>query len=415
MASHDPTRRAGSTTGHTGRQVVWIGAAILLAGIGSLAGLLLRVLLRWSPGKPLPVLDAAGRPLEGSISEKIHVCINGVEQGMFLKGTNAANPILLLLHGGPGMPDYFLTQQYPTGLEEDFTVCWWEQRGAGLSYRPDITPETMTVEQFIADTLAVTDYLRQRFGQPRIYLLGLSGGSFFGIQAVACAPERYHAYIGVAQMAYQLRSENLAYAYMLQQFTAIGDRRMARALAAAPVTMTVPLPRGYEAIRDTAMHRLGIGTTHAMKSVVTGIFLPVWRCPEYTLGEKINIWRGRAFTRRLLWNEVLSTDLRQRVLDVGVPVYFCHGAYDYTVSNALAHDYLDLLHAPLKGFYTFAQSAHSPLFEEPEQMRRILREDVLAGTNRLADEPQARETIAPPGVRGGTPDEGAYALAHEPA
>ena len=40
----------------------------------------------------------------------------------------------------------------------------------------------------------------------------------------------------------------------------------------------------------------------------------------------------------------------------------------------------------MKGFYIFEESAHSPMFEEPEKMQKILREDVLAGENNLADE-----------------------------
>jgi pimeloyl-ACP methyl ester carboxylesterase len=79
---------------------------------------------------------------------------------MFINGKNRSNPVLLWVHGGPGMPDYFLLEQYRTGLEDVFTVVWWDQRGTGLSYGSDIPPATMTVEQFIADTLAVTDYLR---------------------------------------------------------------------------------------------------------------------------------------------------------------------------------------------------------------------------------------------------------------
>jgi hypothetical protein len=97
-----------------------------------LAGLLalLVVLLVWSPGRPRPYLDASGRPVPDSISEKTRVRINGVEQGMFIKSTNASHPVLLYLHGG--IPDYFLTERYPT---EYFTVVWWEQRGSGLSYQ----------------------------------------------------------------------------------------------------------------------------------------------------------------------------------------------------------------------------------------------------------------------------------------
>ena len=59
------------------------------------------MLLIWSPGKPKPFLDENGKVLAGSISEKIHVSINGVKQGMFIKSRNKANPVLLFIHGGP--------------------------------------------------------------------------------------------------------------------------------------------------------------------------------------------------------------------------------------------------------------------------------------------------------------------------
>ena len=75
-------------------------------------------LLLVSPGKPIPLVDENGTPLAGSISEKIRVNINGVEQGMIIRSKDAANPVLLFLLGGPGMPEYFLTQHDPTGLEE---------------------------------------------------------------------------------------------------------------------------------------------------------------------------------------------------------------------------------------------------------------------------------------------------------
>jgi pimeloyl-ACP methyl ester carboxylesterase len=116
-----------------------------------------------------------------SIAEKAFADINGVRQGMFIQGADSRLPVLLYLHGG--MPEYFLAERYPTGLEEKFTVVWWEQRGAGLSYSPGIPPETKTCEQFIADTLALTGYLRDRFGKEKIYLMAHSGGTFFGLQA----------------------------------------------------------------------------------------------------------------------------------------------------------------------------------------------------------------------------------------
>ena len=244
----------------------------------------------------------------------------------------------------------------------------------------------MTVEQFIADTLAVTDYLRSRFGKEKIYLMGHSWGSLIGIQAAARAPERYYAYIGVAQIANQLQSESLAYAHMLKLARETGNQQLVRKLEAAPPTTTAPLPGAYMALRDEAMHSLGVGTTHDMKSVVTGVFLPVWQDPEYTLGEKLNIWRGKwSPASKTLWNEMLATDITAAVPELQIPTYFLHGVYDYTVAYPLTQAYFEQLRAPVKGFYTFEHSAHSPIFEEAEKTRRILREDVLAGVTSLAD------------------------------
>jgi pimeloyl-ACP methyl ester carboxylesterase len=353
--------------------------SVLLVSVLVLVG----VLLFWSPGRPTPFLDADGKPVPGSISEKIHVNINGVEQGMFIKGKDSSNPVLLYLHGG--MPDYFLTQDYPTGLDEDFTVVWWEQRGSGLSYSSDIPPASVNPDQLVSDTVSVTNYLRKRFGQQKIYLMGHSGGTFVGIQAAARAPELYRAYIGVAQMSNQLESEKLAYAYMLWRFKDDGNAKMVRTLEEAPITDTVPLPDSYQSVRDPAMHSLGIGTTHDMTSVVTGLLLPSFTNREYTLGEKIGMWRGKIFSGSRLWNAQLSTDLTKKVTRLEIPVYFFHGVYDYTVSYPLAKSYYEQLDAPLKGFYTFTESAHSPLFEEPRRVREILQADVLAGTKGLAD------------------------------
>jgi pimeloyl-ACP methyl ester carboxylesterase len=321
----------------------------------------------------------------GSISEKIRVRINGAQQGMFIRGRDKTKPVLLFVHGGTGMTEYFLAQKYPTALEDSFTVCWWERRGAGMSFLPPNQRQTITMEQMVSDLLAVTDYLRDRFKVHKIYLMAHSGGTIFAMQAIARAPQSYHAYIAVAQMAHQLKSENVAYRYMLKRFREIGDTGMVRRLESAPPEMSVPLPAAYMAVRDKAMHSLGIGTTHQMRSVITGVFLPSLLCRDYTLREKINLWRGKVYLDGLLWNKMLATDLTTEVTQVAIPVYFFHGLHDYTVTLPETKAYFEGLKAPLKGFYTFQQSAHSPMFEEPGRVRQIIEQDVFNGANSLAD------------------------------
>jgi pimeloyl-ACP methyl ester carboxylesterase len=380
QAAHGETVATGDGRSRL-RRIALIGGVVVIVFMLGMGGLL----RLWSQGTPRPFLDADGRPSAGSVSEKIWVEINGVKQGMVVRGKNTANPVLLVVHGGPGMPDYVLTEKYPPELEDLFTVVWWDQRGAGLSSDPHIPAASMTIEQYIADTLSVTDYLRQRFHQDKIYLLGHSWGSFIGIQAAARSPQRYHAYLGTGQMVFQLESEKMAYDYMLTAYRKLGDTAMVRDLEAAPVSMTTGTPQAYLKVRDKAMHQLGIGTTHDMKSVITGIFLPSWTFHGYTLPEKVGLWRGRSFSQGFgLWEQFIQVDLRKVVPRLEIPVYFLEGKYDYTCNTDLARAYFRALHAPRKGFYEFDDSAHSPVLEQPSQVHRVLQMDVLTGNNTLA-------------------------------
>ena len=325
-----------------------------------------------SPGKVEQFTDTTGNKIANSIAEKCSVEIDGFKMGMIIKSKNSSNPVLLFVHGGPGMPEYFLTEKYPTGLEDYFTVVYWDQRGAGLSYAENIDQNTLSVDQYINDTIAVTNYLRDRFGQDKIYLMAHSWGTYFGIQAVKKAPQLYNAYIAVGQVTSQPESEQLAYEYMLDYYSKTGDQKTLNTLLQNDY-----LSDGYDKIRDSVMHRCGIGTTHQMKSVVTGIFFDSLQCKAYTLTEKINLWRGK-----LLLNGntrlKMTDDLREKVTALDVPTYFFSGVYDYTVNYKMAEGYLDQLKAPVKKFYLFENSAHSPIFEEPEQMMQIIKNDILS-------------------------------------
>jgi pimeloyl-ACP methyl ester carboxylesterase len=369
------------------KSIIHKGGTVMITILSVLLTLILilaAILFAMSPGKAEPFLDEKGNLIEGSISEKIRVSINGVEQGMFIRSRDVTHPVLLYLHGG--MPFYFLSKKYPVALEDHFTVVWWEQRGSGMSYSARIPTESITLEQLISDTREVTNYLRMRFGQDKIYLMGHSGGTFPGIYAAAQMPELFHAYIGVAQMSNQLKSEQLAYEYLIAKYRESGNRRMVRKLESTPVTMTDGTPPGYLSLRDQAMHSLGVGTTRNMNSVITGVFLPSLTCREYTFMEKVNMWRGKSKSGvSWLWETILATDLAGQVQEIDIPVYFFHGIYDYTVSYFLARDYFEKLKAPMKGFYTFDLSAHSPVFEEPEKTIEIIRNDILQGKNTLAE------------------------------
>lgn len=343
----------------------------------------------FSPGKPGPFPDSDGKTLAGSISEKVFITIGGVRQGMFIRSRNTDNPVLLYVHGGPAFPNYFLIERFKPGLEDYFTVCYWEQRGGGLSYTPEVTLQSMTFGQLTADALEVTNYLRERFSKEKIYIFAHSGGTPVALQAVHKAPGLFHAYIAMAQISNQKESEKIAYRFMMKQYREAGNQKAVNALKKYSALDSDPnLASFYRSVtRDQSMHELGIGTMHCMNSVFWDIFVPVWTCKAYTLREKINIWRSKFsfLPKTNLVSELFEFDFTASITKLNVPVYFFSGRYDLTVNIDLSKVYLDKLQAPLKGFYTFGNSAHSPLFEEPSRVRQIIETDILNGTNTLAD------------------------------
>jgi pimeloyl-ACP methyl ester carboxylesterase len=342
-----------------------------------------------SPGKPQPYKSFSAESSAKSISEKMYVTIGGVKQGMFIRSKNTDKPVLLYLHGGPAFPNFFLVEKYNPGLEEFFTVCYWEQRGGGLSFTPEVTLQSMNFDQLTLDAIEVTNYLRNRFGKEKIYLLAHSGGTPIAMMAVAKAPKLYAAYIAVAQITRQIKSEKIAYDFMLKQYSRSGNRGKIKELEKFKVEVSDSNIVAFfkSGIRDQCMHELGIGTMHNMKSVFRDIFIPVWTCKAYTLGEKYNIWKSKLsfLPKTNLVSEMFAFDFVTQVPKVEVPVYFFSGRYDLTVNIDLSKEYFKKIDAPLKGFYTFENSAHSPMFEEPGRMAQIIEQDILTASVSLAD------------------------------
>jgi pimeloyl-ACP methyl ester carboxylesterase len=244
----------------------------ILGFLGLLIIGLIITLIILSPGNPKQFLDKNGNKLKNSISEKIFLDINESRQGMFIKGKNLDNPIILFLHGG--IPVYFLTEKYPTHLEDNFTIVWWEQRNCGVSYSSGSPQNRATIEQLVDDTIVLTKLLLERFGKEKIYLMGHSGGTFLGINVIDKAPELYEAYIGIAQMSDQFLSEKLAYDYILSKYREMNNKKMVEYFKKFSFDDQNKIPVEYLKMRDDAMHELGIGTMRNMRNIAADLFLP---------------------------------------------------------------------------------------------------------------------------------------------
>lgn len=326
----------------------------------------------------LPVYrDANGNVLPGSLSEKLRVEIDGNTYGLMLLSQNVENPVLLVCGGGPGIPQYLLESLYPSVLAEEFTVCYWDYAGTGLSAGADTAPEEMTTEKYVADALAVTAYLSGRFSRSRIYIMGHSFGTYVALKAVQAHPEKYLCYLAMSQICDQKESEYLAFDYMAEQYRSAGSAKMLRRFESCDIRASDEAYERYfhSGLRDKAMHELGVGTAREMRSVITGLFFPSLRCAAYTQSERIGIWAGKVRAARFpAADDAIRFNAFTDVPGVDIPVYFIVGEYDYTCCASLQKSYYEAIDAPQKDIFLFERSAHSPLYEEPDRARAVLRE-----------------------------------------
>ena len=126
------------------------------------------------------IVDENGNTPENSIAELIKVELNGRKQWISIRGWDKNAPVLLFLAGGPGGTQMAAVRYELAKLEKHFVVVNWDQPGSGKSYYAEKT-KNITAQTYIENGYALTEYLKERFSQDKIYLVGESWGSALGI------------------------------------------------------------------------------------------------------------------------------------------------------------------------------------------------------------------------------------------
>src|SRR5262245_52276015 len=103
-----------------------------------------------------------------AISEAGFVTLGGIPQWVEIRGADTEYPVLIALHGGPGMPETPLLRHFNGAVETAFTVVYWDQRGAGRSYSRTIPAASMTVDRFVADLDELVDHVRRKLGKEKV-------------------------------------------------------------------------------------------------------------------------------------------------------------------------------------------------------------------------------------------------------
>lgn len=326
------------------------------------------------PGTTSAILGSDGLPLPGSVAELSRTDIGGHDLSMMIRGDDVSNPVLLFLAGGPGGAEFGAMRRHGQALEQDFVVVTLDQRGTGSSYDQIEPTSTLTLPEAVIDVEGVTNYLRERFGQDKVYLVGQSWGTTLGVLAVQAHPELFHAFVGVGQMVSQRETDVIFYQDTLSWARSNGNAALtAELVAMGPPPWTNVLNYstvlGYE--QDVYPYDHGANAEGAGQMTEN---LPVG---EYGLMDTVNLARGLADSFALLYPQLQDIDFRVDVPSLDVPVYLVEGRYEPRGRSDLAKQWFTRLQAPTKRWIEFPTSGHRPLFEQPELFHQLMTQTVL--------------------------------------
>ena len=356
--------------------------AQLPTGILSLAVIGLAVLVAL-PASTTPILDGNGQPVPGSIAELTTVELGGHQQAISIRAADPDKPVLLYLSGGPGQSDIAFARALLEPLTTDFVVVVWDQRGSGKSY-PALDPtSTFTLETLVGDTIALTEYLRDRFAEEKIYLLGESWGSTLGVLAVHERPELFHAYIGSGQMVSQRVTDQIIWRDLLAYTDRTGNGELYDQILSLgePPYRDTPwansLIMGYYGLLETPYD---LPAAYIARGEASGVGQFGLFGSEYSFVENANLIRGLVDMFSLMYPQLQEIDFRSDVRELDVPVYLLDGENELRGRRELALEWFEQLSAPHKELITYADAGHAVAFEQANAFLRLMNEEVVPST-----------------------------------
>jgi proline iminopeptidase len=325
----------------------------LFAGLVASFVLLTACVSKPPPAPPKPIAEAS------------FLTIGGIEQWVTLRGEDDRNPVLLLLHGGPGdVQSTFVSAYAP--YERDFVLVQWDQRGGGKTFGKlgDKTPD-LTLDRQIADGIELADMLNKRFPKQKLILLGHSWGTIIGTGMVQKRPDLFDAYVGAGQVSSWAAIVNHQFDFFLAAARKSGDAATVQRLEAIgrpdPANIQqyfsiAPLMRQNQPAADRAW------------------FASLRTMPGVTPADSTQAAAGMNFSGGALVNTLVQADLTKTAAEFPVPWYVIHGAEDLNTPVGPARAYFDAMQAPKKQFAVIEGAGHFALATDAEVFVRLMKE-----------------------------------------
>lgn len=311
------------------------------------------------------------------IDRKERIVLGGLKQTIHIWGMSPENPVVLFLHGGPGIPNRHGIARAHMDILDDFTIVAWDQRGTGGSYF-GCDPASLTLEQLVSDCAELIDYLCKTLNKEKIFLLGGSWGTELGTFVCRDHPEKVAGYIGYGQVVNGIENENVSYAFAMEKARAANCAEDIAELERVGPPVEGQYKPAFEGLmtQRRIMKKYG-GHSTKKGGYFKGTVLPILRSGELSLRDKIGTAKGYKLCLSQMWPTIVHYDFIQEANTFQMPYYIFQGRKDNNTPASLVQAYYDVIQAPDKDLVWFENSAHGPLGEEPEKFKRLMREKFL--------------------------------------
>lgn len=343
--------------------VIFISIGSVLGSIALLlcAGLLYRVLCQQQRARALAIHTP------NKIEEGQFVQIGALEQWIQLRGEYRDNPVLLILHGGPGIAFSAFAPRFRS-WEYDFTLVHWDQPGAGkTASRNGLTStDTLTIEGMVQDGIEVAEWVLEHLQARKLILFAASWGTILGTLMVKRRPDLFWAYVGAGQFVDGKQGEALGYELALERAKKLLDGKTLQALEAIGPP-PYPDQKTFLAERQ-ALGKVSTETFPRMRDLLSATLLS----PGYSLKDAYAWFRGVQTSSARLLEPILTYDARQLGTTFETPLFFFQGTLDlYTPAKAVS-EYVATLQAPHKELLLWEHEGHLTFLTNPELVRKEL-------------------------------------------
>ena len=284
--------------------------------------------------------SAHGQSAAQRVEEAAFMTIGGIEQWVTLRGDDRGNPLLLLLHGGPGDVQSPLVATYAP-YEKDIVLVQWDQRGAGRTFAKN-GAAGVTREKLIADGIDLAEQLRRRFPRAPLVLFGHSWGSIVATGMVQQRPDLFAAYVGTGQVAAWADTVQFQFDFLKHRYTELGDTAGLAALDAIGKPDPKNVKQYFGFSRPIRQHMNPSDTAW-----LTGLKDLYGASGETDVTLKA-IGDGMSASGSALIDASVAGDLPATATRFTVPYYVIQGRHDLFTPTPLVEAYFTKVSAPKK-------------------------------------------------------------------